>query len=253
MNLPLLYQWKTELANALTALNTWQADNVALFTYGVIKAEACQQNKIARQVKQGERVESAARRWRRFLNNQRFPLALFFAQWTAWVIRALGSLKITLMVDETKIHDRIGVMGVGVAWQGRCIPLAWRAYRANDKDGYPPEGQVNMIADLLQHVKAGLPAGCKVLLLADRGIGCSPELCMRVAQLGWKYLFRVTCQTKIVTEQGEDYTIAQQVQPGEIWAASGLIFKKRGRIPAHARALWGCVMNHGLWSPITLG
>ncbi len=74
-------------------------------------------------------------------------------------------------------------------------------------------------------------------MLADRGIGCSPELCRAVAALGWYYLFRLTCQTKIVTESG-DYTIAQQVQPGDIWAASGLVFKQRGRIPAHARALW---------------
>lgn len=59
-----------------------------------------------------------------------------------------------------------------------------------------------------------------------------------VAGLGWQYLFRVTCQTKVVTPQA-DYTIAQQVQPGEIWAQSGIVFKKRGRIPAHARALWG--------------
>jgi hypothetical protein len=58
-----------------------------------------------------------------------------------------------------------------------------------------------------------------------------------VAALGWHYLFRVTSQTQVITQAGS-YTIAQQVQPGEIWAAQGLIFKKRGRIPAQARALW---------------
>lgn len=40
-----------------------------------------------------------------------------------------------------------------------------------------------------------------------------------VETLGWHYLFRVTCQSKVVTDQA-DYTIAQQVQPGEIWAQS---------------------------------
>jgi hypothetical protein len=237
MNLPLLYQWEAELAKALPGLNSWQVENVALFSYGVIRAESCQQAQLARQVNCGERVESAARRWRRFLSNMALPLAVFFAQWTSWVVQALGSQAVTLLVDETKLHDRIGVMMVGVAWQGRCIPLAWRAYRANDAASYPAEGQVKLIEGLLQQVKAGLPSAVPVLVLADRGLGCSPDLCQAVDKLGWRYLFRVTCQTKIVTTDG-DRTIAQQVQPGDIWAASGLVFKQRGRIPAHARALW---------------
>jgi len=58
-----------------------------------------------------------------------------------------------------------------------------------------------------------------------------------------------------VTPQAE-YTIAQQVQPGDIWAGSGLAFKQRGRMPAHARALrdlghdepWALVTNY---APLT--
>ena len=75
-----------------------------------------------------------------------------------------------------------------------------------------------------------------VLVLADRGISCSPALCRAVEALQWHYLFRVTCQTKIVTADG-DYAIAQQVQPGDVWMQSGRVFKQRGRIPAHAHAL----------------
>src|SRR5438094_9849125 len=90
---------------------------------------------------------------------------------------------------------------------------------------------------LLGLVKSSVPQGCEVLVLADRGIGCSPEVCRVVDGLGWHSLFRVTCQTKLVTAHA-DYTIAHQVQPGEIWAGSGLIFKQHGRIPAYSRALW---------------
>src|SRR5215207_11239660 len=110
MNLPLLYQWEEELATALPGLNSWQVENVALFSYGVIRAESCQQGQLARQVTCGERVESAARRWRRFLSNLAFPLTDFFAQWTRWVVAALGGERITLLVDETKLHERMGVM-----------------------------------------------------------------------------------------------------------------------------------------------
>lgn len=237
MNEKLLYQWTNEIASHFSELNTWQVENMALFSYGVIQAENCQQGEVSRQVNCAERVESTSRRWRRFLNNTRFPLEPFFKAWSRWVSEGLKTQRLTLLVDETKLQDRIGVMMVGVAWDKRCIPLAWRSYRANSAPDYPAEGQVKMIEQLLQHVKAGLPSGTKVLVLADRGIGTSPDLCRVIERLGWQYLFRVTCQTKIVTDEGA-FAIAQQVQPGEIWAAAGLIFKKRGLVPTHARALW---------------
>jgi hypothetical protein len=249
MNYPLLYQWEQLLAARMTSLNGWQHANLALFSYGVMKAESCQQLSVARAICCAEQVNSTTRRWRRFLDNAAFPLDTFFTAWSGWIVEALGSASITLLVDETKLDDRIGVMMVGVAWESRCLPLAWRTYRANSHADYPAEGQVGMIVALLRAVKAGLPKSVRVLVLADRGIGCSPELCRGVEGLGWQYLFRVTCQTKIVTEDG-DYTIAQQVEPGEIWGASGVVFKQRGRIPAHARALWG--EGHGeAWALVT--
>lgn len=237
MNHKLLYQLEQMLSAHLPCLNSWQQQNVALFTYGVIVAESCQQGAIARAVSCGEQVESTARRFRRWLDNQAVDMSAFFESWSRWVVESLGVEQVTLLVDETKLDDRVGVMMVGVAWQGRCLPLAWRTYRANSQADYPAEGQVEMIRALLERVKAGIGDRQSVLVLADRGIGCSPELCRVVEALQWHYLFRVTSQTKVVTEQA-DYTIAQQVQPGEIWSSTGKVFKQRGRIPGRALALW---------------
>jgi Transposase DDE domain len=249
MNNAILYQWQQEIGSHLPSLNSWQVANVALMSYGVMKAEGSQQQKVARHMRGREQVASATRRIRRFLDNERFPLVAFWTEWVRWIVSALGGQHITLLVDETKLHDRIAVMVVGVAWENRCLPLVWRAYEANPAAAYPAEGQVAMIEGLLAMVKAGLPEGCEVLVLADRGIGCSPDLCRAVERLGWRYLFRLTCQTKIVTADAE-YTIAQQVQPGEIWAASGLVFKKRGHIPGRALALWGLGYDEP-WALIT--
>lgn len=237
MNHVLLYQWEQDLSAHLPSLNSWQCANVALLSLGVIQAENCQQRQVAQAISCGEQVESAARRWRRFLANEALDLNQFFVEWSRWIRTGLASQTLTVLVDETKLHDQLAAMVVGIAWEGRCIPVAWRTYRANSAEGYPAEGQVAMIADLLKQVKAGLGETVQVLVLADRGIGTSPELCKAVSALGWHYLFRVTCQTKIVTTHGT-YTIAEQVRAGEIWSAYGHVFKKRGRIPAHAHALW---------------
>ena len=237
MNYPVLYQWREEIATRLPSLNSWQVDNVALFSLGIIRAESSQQEQIARQMVCGEQVASATRRLRRFGSNQALSLAAFFGEWTRWVMEALETEQVYLLVDETKLHDRLGVMVVGVAYEGRCIPLAWQCYRANAAAAYPAEGQVGMIEHLLKQVQAGMPANKRVVVMADRGIGTSPELCRRIAALGWEYLLRVTCQSKICTETGE-YTIAQMVTPGEVWSAEGRVFKQRGQVPAQARAIW---------------
>lgn len=247
MNHRVLYQWSEDIANHLTCLNSWQIDNVSLFSMGIIQAESCQQHQVARQVATGERIDSCARRWRRFLDNEKFPLSQFFTQLTKWLVDQLGEKEIVLLVDETKLADRLGAMVVGIAWEQRCIPVAWRCYQANDSQAYPAEGQVKMIGTLLQAVRAGIDESIKVTVMADRGIGTSPALCRCVANLGWHYLFRVTCQTKVCTSDGE-FTIAQMVSQGEEWSCDGKVFKTRGRLEARALAVW----SHGYDEPWAL-
>lgn len=46
MNRELLYQWKRCLSAHLPGLNSWQLANLALFSYGIIKAEVCQQGPV---------------------------------------------------------------------------------------------------------------------------------------------------------------------------------------------------------------
>ena len=225
----------------LPSLNSWQVDNLALFSYGVVLSESSQQMAIARKVVCGEQVASAEKRLRRFIANETCSERDFSLDWTRWVMSRLETDTIVLLVDETKLQDRVATMLVGIAYEGRCIPLAWSCYQANSSAAYPPEGQVAMIAGSLHQIQQGIAPDRSVLVLADRGIGTSPKLCQIIDEMGWTYLFRVTKQSKIITDDGE-YTIYQQVNEGQHWAASGIVFKQRGRIPAHARAIWdrGC-------------
>ena len=246
MNLEILYQWRDEIAKGLPSLNSWQLENVALFSQGVIYAESSQQEKIARKVVCGEKVCSASRRLRRFLDNDRLNLGVICVEWTAWLLSTLPVEQVYLCVDETKISQTMAAMVVGVAWEKRCIPLVWRCY--NPKQ-YPVEGQVEVIQQLLTLIHQAISERYPVYVLADRGIGTSPDLCHVVADLGWYYLFRVTCQTKIVAE-ADEYTIYQQVAVGERWREEGLIFKKRGQIPAYALALWSAGYDEP-WALVT--
>jgi hypothetical protein len=168
------------------------------------------------------------------------PLAAFFGLWTGSVVKVLKTKQVVLVVDETKLKGQLGMLVVGLAYEGRCVPLAWRVYRANDAAAYPAEGQVQMILGLLAQIQAGLPRGVRVRVLADRGIGTSPALMQGIISLGWCFLFRVTRQSKLILDDGTAVTFYDQVTaPGQHYAASGRVFKKRGRVPAHVRVLWG--------------
>jgi hypothetical protein len=232
-----LYQWVGKTSKSWGEVTRHFRENVQVFSRAVVKAQSSQVRKIAGVA--GGRADSQRRRLQRFLHQPQ-GLNGFFRGWTASVVKALKQRQVVLVVDETKLKAAFGVMVVGVVYEGRCIPLAWRVYRANSAADYPAEGQARMIIRLLKQVRAGLPTGTAVRVLADRGIGTSPLLLRGITALGWTFLVRVTKQSKIILDDGEAVTFYDQItQPGQTYCASGLVFKKRGHIPAHVRVLWG--------------
>ena len=237
MNLRKLYQWVGKTSKGWSGVTRHFKENVRVFSRGVVRAQSSQVRKIAGA--SGGRADSQRRRLQRFIQ-QTQPLNTFFAMWTRSVVNAIQPRPLVLVVDETKLKAAFGVMVVGVVYEGRCIPLAWRVYRANSRADYPREGQARLIIRLLKHVKAGLPARTKVRVLADRGIGTSPLLMRGIAALGWHFLFRVTKQSKIVLPDGQAVCFYDQVtESGQTYHASGIVFKQRGRIPGHVRVVWG--------------
>lgn len=248
MNSRQLYRWVGKTSKRWGGVSRHFRENVQVFSRAVVRAQSSQVRKLAGMTE--GRADSQRRRLQRFLQHEQ-PLPAFFAAWTRTVLRELHPRCAVLVVDETKLKGALAVMVVGLAYEGRCLPLAWRVYRANSSGDYPPEGQSRMIIRLLKQVRAGLAPRQRVRVLADRGIGTSPLLLHGIAALGWTFLVRVTRQSKLVLADGTDVTFYDQVQqPGQSYQASGLVFKRRGRIPGHVRVLWG-VEAKERWALVT--
>lgn len=236
MNSKELYQWVENSCKDWTGFSRHFRENLAVFSRGVVRAQSSQIRKIAGA--SGGKAESQRRRLQRFLKQEQ-DLKLFFAHWVRTLVKSLKLKELVLVVDETKLKAKLGVMVVALVYKGRAIPLAWRVYQANSAEDYPQEGQARMIIRLLKQIRAGLEPALPVRILADRGIGTSPLLMRGIMALGWKFLFRVTKQSKILLPEGEAICFYEQVKGvGETYYASGLVFKKRGRIPAHVRVIW---------------
>ena len=248
MNPSKLYQWVAKTSKGWEGVSRHFQENVTVFSRAVVRSQSSQIRKIAGVA--GGRADSQRRRLQRFVGQEQ-PLASFFKNWTQSMVSELGKRQITLVVDETKLKTLFGVMVVGVVYERRCIPLAWRVYRANSAEAYPAEGQAEMIVGLLKQVASGIGDGIAVRVLADRGIGTSPTLMRGIMALGWTFLFRVTKQSKITLADGQAVTFFDQVQEaGQSYAASGVVFKQRGHIPAQVRVIWGA-QAQDRWALVT--
>src|SRR5690349_5313242 len=154
MNQRKLYQWVRKTSKGWEGMSRHFRENVAVFSRAVVCAESSQIRKIAGMA--GGQADSQRRRLQRFVK-QEHDLSTFFKNWTRSVMKALGERSVVLVVDESKLKAQFGTMAVGLAYEGRCIPLAWRMYLANSRADYPAEGQAEMIMGLLQQVASGMP------------------------------------------------------------------------------------------------
>ena len=225
MNSPLLYQWTEMIDKAFPSLGRWQKLTLALFSYGVLLAHSCSLSIVGCHLSGKAENSSRERRLQRWLANERLVLQVLFGWWIAWVLRLWGKATLLVLIDETKLSDHVAVMMVGVAYRASAIPLIWRAYDPADS---PEEGQVALMSALLDQLRALIPAEQSVLLLADRGLGTSPQWQERLSHSGWPYLLRVQGSTRIRLPNHKPQPLRHLVGYGQTWSGRGQVFKKAG-------------------------
>jgi Transposase DDE domain len=221
-----LYQWTTTVAHHLPVLRRSQAKVLAAFSLGVALARRCTLSVVAEALPGLGKPDTVERRLQRFLSNPRLAWEAAAEALAVWI---LGSVPragvVVLLVDETSLQEHLKVMVVSLAYRGRAIPLAWWCYAPR---AYPM-GQVALIATLFQRLATALPADCRVLVQADRGIGTSPDLLRAIHQRGWYYLVRVQGQVRLRLDDGRTVRFAMLVpRPGRRWAGWAYAFKKAG-------------------------
>lgn len=238
MNPTLLYQWMDTIQMQFTNLKKWQAVGLALYSYGIVLAENCQGSKVAESLAFMGRIPSLERRLRRWLNNGRIDIDLCCQVWSFWVWGCLDAPRAILLVDETKISNRIGVMMVSLAYEGRAIPLVWRCYRANSAMDYPQQGQVLMVWGLLARVAEALPANSRPLVQMDRGLGHSSAMLKALKTLPIKFQVRVKKNATFTSRRGHRCLLQDLIKPGEQVTVHGTLFRGRKCVWVTVHLIW---------------
>lgn len=235
--------WNQQLLEHLP-LSKPKAKALALFSFAMALRKRCTLSDVALALPEAGKADSQERRFQRFLSLGPLKLEACQSALTRWVLQHWpAGERLVLLVDETSLQEHLRVMATAAAYRGRALPLSWQVYASNQVPAPRP-----CIMELLKRIASELPAGTDVLVQADRGIGCDPELLRFIAGLGWKYLMRVQGQVRLrLAQPGEpaqELIFAQQICPPSAEQASHLslpeveAFKKGGWLACRALGLW---------------
>jgi len=229
-HLGILYRWSNTLHTYFPVLRYWQVTGLAVFSMGVVLARSCQLMVVAEALGFVGKADSVHRRLKRWLANEQIEMAVVIPLWIQWVLSSYAGEELEMLVDETKLGSRIGVLMVSLAYRGRAIPLIWRCYREGDAAAYPAEGQVGMIVAMLATVKPYLPLGCRCRVQADQGIGNSSRLMRALHKAGWHFLFRVKETRMFTTRSGFRFCLRDIAFQGRQGAVIGWLYTRSYRL-----------------------
>lgn len=210
------------------------------FILGTLVSGSCLLDEVAQALTPRGPKESQYRRLQRFLANPRVNMSQLQQEWTRVVLAVMKPSEVVLLVDETALSDHLKIMVVGIWAAGGCVPIAWRSYRAT---AYPAEGQVGLISDLLDRVLPVWPHPLPTILMADRGIGTSPDLIRAVEERGLDVVFRVQGSTRFRRAHGQSVALRDLGLKGAVWQSVGEVFKKAGWLTLTATVAWGAPYN----------
>ena len=133
-----------------------------------------------------ERADMREQWLRRLLTNPLVDSAVLLEPFARRALEqaAAGGQTILLSMDQTDLGDRFAVLMISVRCGDRALPLAWQIEAGEANIGFAGQRA------LLERVRAWLPEGAAVMLLADRFYPSAPLFEWLIAA-GWQYRLRL--------------------------------------------------------------
>ena len=240
-----LSRWIDEVASRFPHLSRPQAKVFAVWSFGIVFAGSCGQTTVVSQLV--GQLGGSASAWRQRLREwlwdadakcgrkrRQVDVSACFPALTRWVAHLWRGSHMLLAMDATTLGDRFAILAISVLYGGVSIPVAWAVLAGNTKQAWKPHWQ-----RLMDTVRAGLPRGITVLVLADRGLS-GAWLFREIRRRRWHPLIRIK-RTGCFRPQGERWQAlpAFAPEPGSEWKGAGEAFRTKGsRIEATLLAYW---------------
>jgi len=173
------------------------------------------------------------RTWR-FTSNTRVVVSDAMRGVMAYLFKKKRQRKKPLLIafDWTEIRQFHTLMAAAVM-KGRAVPLLWASY----PEWVLHKSQNNLEEGLLYLLKDMLPAGVKVILLADRGFGRT-ELARTCQYLGFHYVIRIKPDVWIESKEFKGKLLDYPVKKGICQLLRDVAFRKVNPVQQHVVVRW---------------
>lgn len=131
-------------------------------------------------------AQSTQRRFSRWLHNIRIHPGSIYRNLIHKALSGWEDKVLYLSFDPTMLWDRYCVMRLSVVYRGRAVPVIWRVLEHGSSSV-----KFHQYRDLLDAAAEILPAGVKIVFLADRGFGCHRLMRYLRQELHWYYHIRL--------------------------------------------------------------
>jgi Transposase DDE domain len=130
-------------------------------------------------------AQSTQRRFRRWLANPHIAVAPQYGPLIQQALQNWGTHTLYLALDTSMLWNQYCLIRLSVVYRGRAVPVVWEVI----EHGSSSVTHAAYVA-LLEAVPPLLPAGVKVVFLADRGFA-DIELLAHLRRLGWHFRIRL--------------------------------------------------------------
>jgi len=130
-------------------------------------------------------AQSTVRRFARWLDNGRIQVHDLYGPLIQEALRSWGEHTLYLALDTSLLWEHYCIIRISLVYRGRAIPLVWQVIEhASSSVAY------EVYQALLGQAATLVPAGCRVVFLADRGFA-DTALMAHVSRLHWHWRIRI--------------------------------------------------------------
>ena len=162
------YFVKSLIRKIFPTLRKTQRVNLALSIVGFIKGRSGILSVIARSIPGARKHKHRLKRLWRFVSNHRVKQERLFCFWIAWCIKTFVPWDyVPIALDWTSLPGNIPCLMAAIPFHGRAIPLLWQIVPFGSLKDSQNRIEERLVAQLVRLV----PAGKRIVLVADRGFG----------------------------------------------------------------------------------
>ena len=213
-----VFRWTRDLT--AQTLRASQAKTLAWIVASLVHVRHLNLPELAQHANANTSFKHRVKRISRFLGNDRIDPVTAYSPLLMELFKRQKHRPLVLAFDWTKFR-KLHSLGLVAVFGGRSVPVLWKTVHENGL--YKSQSRIEK--EMLSQLQRLLPAGRRVIILADRGFG-KTDLARHCKQLRLDYVIRIRQNVRIRCDQHVGLLKTYPVRPGQCHVLHHVHFRK---------------------------